>query len=270
LGDFIFILPALTALRKAYPTAQIVLLGRDWHAAFLQKRPGPVDRIITVPHGGVGDESNPAITPQQREEFIQTLVAEYFDLAIQLHGGGRHSNPFIRRLGARYTVGLKTPDAPPLDKWVPYVYFQSEILRYLEVVGLVGAVTTDHKPRLAVTPADLEEAYQVVPQTQQPLVVLHPGASDPKRRWPLQNFRQLGVRLADEGLKIVVSGSAAEEWLAAKLVTTIGRAALNVAGRLSLAGLAGLLSRCVLVVSNDTGPLHLAGAVGSENVNSAV
>ena len=49
IGDFIFTLPALEALRAAYPQAEIVLLAKKWHAAFLRGRPGPVDRVVAVP-----------------------------------------------------------------------------------------------------------------------------------------------------------------------------------------------------------------------------
>src|SRR5258708_31084265 len=57
LGDFILTLPALEALRAAYPHAEIVLLAKKWHAAFLANRPGPVDRVVVVPpYGGVGGE----------------------------------------------------------------------------------------------------------------------------------------------------------------------------------------------------------------------
>src|SRR2546430_2056491 len=170
LGDFIFALPALEALRAAYPQAEIVLLAKKWHATFLQGRPGPVDRVVAVPpYPGVSEEPG---TPSTRhslectaelEQFFEAMAQERFDLAIQIHGGGRYSNPFLLRLGARLTVGLKTPDAAPLDRWVPYVYIQSEVLRYLEVVALVGATTHVLGPRIAVTAQDLAEAERVVP-----------------------------------------------------------------------------------------------------------
>ena len=64
---------------------------------------------------------------------------EEFDLAVQLHGGGRFSNPFLLRLGARHTVGSRTEDAAPLERTIPYTYYQHEPLRGLEVVGLAGA-----------------------------------------------------------------------------------------------------------------------------------
>src|SRR3712207_2099901 len=98
------------------------------------------------------------------------MVEEKFYLAIQMHGGGRYSNPFVQRLGARLTIGLKTPDAEPLDRWVPYVYFQREILRYLEIVSLVGATIRTLEPKVLVTEEDLKEAEQVVPDTGKVLV----------------------------------------------------------------------------------------------------
>src|SRR5437588_9191265 len=103
------------------------------------------------------------------------MQGENFDLAFQIHGGGRHSNPFMLRLGAHMTIGLKASDAVPLDRWVPYIYFQSEILRYLEVVSLAGARTVILEPHIVITEKDLEEATRIVPDRAKPLVALHPG-----------------------------------------------------------------------------------------------
>lgn len=183
LGDFIFTLPALQALRSAYPNAEIVLLGRQWHHSFLANRPTPIDRVIVIPEGGVGNEFEHTQDPIELAAFFAAMQQEQFDLAIQLHGGGRNSNPFILNLGAKMTIGLRTPDAALLDRWVPYVYYQPEIMRYLEVVSLVGAHPVSIEPHIAVTATDLQESYQLVPESDRPLVVLHPGASDSRRCW---------------------------------------------------------------------------------------
>lgn len=264
IGDFVFSLPALEALRAAYPRAEIVLLAKAWHAAFLRHRPGPVDRVLVVPpYGGVGEDPGCTENAAELEAFFTAMRGEQFDLAIQMHGGGRHSNPFTLRLGAAMTVGMKTPDAVALDRWMPYVYFQPEILRYLELVSLVGADPVVLEPRLAVTPGDLAEAVRVVPETDKPLVALHPGAGDPRRRWSPEYFAEVGDALAAAGAHVVVIGTRGERDIDEAVVCAMRARAQNLCDRLSLCGLAGLLSRCRVVISNDSGPLHLARAVGS-------
>lgn len=264
LGDYIVAVPALEALRRAYPNAEIVLLGRDWHAAFLRHRPGPIDRVVPIPdewdsvRGVLDREHTPAL-----DLVVDALAAEHFDLALQIHGGGRHSNPLIRLLDARCTAGLRTPDAAPLDRWVPYVYYQHETLRFLEVTSLVGAASAGLEPQIIVTPEDLSESCRVVPAEQLPLVALHPGASDSRRRWSPEKFAAVGDALAATGARVVVTGTAGERAAVEAVVHAMQAEALDLCDRLSLNGLAGLLARCVLLVSNDTGPRHLAAAVGT-------
>ncbi|HZA83084.1 MAG TPA: glycosyltransferase family 9 protein, partial [Actinomycetes bacterium] len=114
IGDYLVSLPAIEALRAAYPAAELVLLGADWHAAFLAGRPGPVDRCVPVPPtAGVRDDRPPS-PPVAVDRFFARMRAERFDLAVQLQGGGRHSNPFVGRLGARMTAGSQAPNAPAL------------------------------------------------------------------------------------------------------------------------------------------------------------
>lgn len=266
LGDFIFALPALFALRSTYPRAEIVLLAREWHKQFLSYRPSPVDRVVVLPEGEIGNEGERRQDPIALEAFFEAMQREHFDIAIQMHGGGRNSNPFVSRLGARLTVGLRTADADFLDRWIPYVYYQPEIMRYLEVVSLVGATTDSLKPSIKVTEADRRESLQCVPEMERPVVVLHPGASDPRRRWATEKFARVGDALAREGVHVVLTGTKTEKQLVGAVISTMEYEAQDVSACLSLNGLAGLLSRCACVVSNDTGPLHLAGAVGTATV----
>lgn len=207
LGDYIFTLPALDALRAAYPNAEITLLGLDWHAGFLENRPGPVNRVIVIPPcRGIRDKAGEAEDPAELDRFFEAMTRERFDLALQLHGGGRYTNPFVRKLNAGLSVGLKTADAAPLDCWLPYVYYQHEVLRYLEVVSLVGAHPIRLEPLLSVTESDLADAEHAVPATHKPLVALHPGAGDPRRRWPPDKLAAVGDALARLGAHVVVTG----------------------------------------------------------------
>jgi ADP-heptose:LPS heptosyltransferase len=194
------------------------------------------------------------------------MHTERFDLAVQLHGGGRHSNPFVRRLGARVTAGSRTPDAPPLDRTVPYTVHQHEIHRFLEVAGLVGATPVTLEPRLQVTAIDRAEAAAALDDGDRPLVVLHPGANDPRRRWPVERLAVVGSELARKGARLAVVGTAAEQPLADRLLATLEGNAADLTGRLGLGGLAGLLEQATLLVGNDSGPRHLAAAVGTATV----
>jgi ADP-heptose:LPS heptosyltransferase len=259
LGDVVLGLPALDALRARFPDAEIVLLGRPWHAELLGPRPSPVDRVELVPPGALDGTDVAA-----REAFVEAVAAERFDLAIQMHGGGRHSNPVVRAL-APFTIGMRAPDADPLDRWIPYVPYQHEILRYLDVVALVGAAPLGVEPVLAVTPDDVAGSRDAVPPDGRPLAVLHPGATDPRRRWPAAAFAAVGDALARGGARIVVTGTDAELGSLDDVAGAM-RVRPDVVIGTSLGALVGLLARAGLVVANDTGPLHLAGAVGTPTV----
>ncbi len=99
-----------------------------------------------------------------------------------------------------------------------------------------------------------------------PVVGLFPGANAPARRWPVERFGTLARALADRGWKPLVLGGAAEREVTAR-VAACAPGALNAGGRTDLGDLAALLSLCDLVVTNDTGPMHLAGAVGTPTVS---
>jgi ADP-heptose:LPS heptosyltransferase len=271
IGDFVVALPALQALHSAYPEARIVLMGKSWHHHFLTGRPGPISRVIPVPPSRGVSCPDTWQTPSPAEElllehFFSAMQAEHFDLALQMHGGGGFSNPFVLKLGANLTAGMKSPTAAPLDRWIPYIYWQHEVMRLLEVARLVGAPPVAIEPHLAVTRRDLEESFQALPETDSRLVVLHPGASDPRRRWPARNFAQVGDALRLAGVTVAIVGIDEEREVAARMTESMREQAVDLCGKLSLPALAGLLSRAHLVVANDSGPRHLAEAVGTPTV----
>jgi ADP-heptose:LPS heptosyltransferase len=215
---------------------------------------------------GIREENGSTESKAALDAFFSAMREERFDVALQMHGGGRYSNPFVLNLHARLTAGFRTPDAAPLDINVRYIYFQPEILRYLEVVGLIGAKAVTLEPRVSVTERDLAESLSVVDEGLKPLVVLVPGAGDGRRRWPPEKFAALADRLADAGARVVVSGDVSDRPVVDAIVRLAGSRSLEVCNTLSLGGLAGLLARCALVVGNDSGPLQLANAVGTATV----
>lgn len=271
LGDFIFSLPALYSLQAAYPDAETVLVGKQWHAGFLENRPGPVKRVITVPrYRGVSEPDTwQGPDPQEQAEidrFFDQVQKEQFDLALQMHGGGAHSNPFILKIGARFTAGMRTPNAPVLDRWMPYHYWQHEIMRQLEVVGLVGARPIMLEPFLEVTGRDRAESCDAVPDQVKPIVIIHPGASDPRRRWAAGRFAAVGDVLARRGYQVMVVGIPSETDVVRAVLQNMKEPAWDLCGKLSLHALTGLISRARLIVANDSGPRHLAEAVGTPSV----
>lgn len=270
LGDFIFALPAIKALKEAYPQAEIIYLGKEWHRDFLPGRVPEISRAEAVPpYPGVSEPEGSLAAPEYTlDEFFARMQAEKFDLALQMHGGGRNSNPFLLRLGARRTAGLRDSDAPRLDINIPYFLYQNEVLRLLEVVARVGAKPGSAIPRLVLTENDRQEAVLKILARQKKLkyAVLHPGATDERRRWPPENFVQIANELLKRGFRVFVTGTEEEREVVEAVASGTNDRAEVLCNALSVGGLAGLLAEAELVVSNDTGPLHLASAVGAKSV----
>jgi ADP-heptose:LPS heptosyltransferase len=252
LGDLMFALPAVAALKAAYPDATVTLLGTPIHAELLSQTMGPVDETVILPFSeGVrpGPEDD-----DELEKFFTEMRARNFDLAVQLHGGGRYSNPFLLRLGARHTVGTRTPDAAPLERTVPYLYYQHEPLRALEVAGFAGA-----------PPRELEARLQALPEFG-------------RRRWPAERFAAVARKASDDGFRVLVVGDSSEKELAETVVelavedahadqsNAVRPAIESLAGKLSLGELAALLAGSSVVLANDSGPRHLAQALGTPTV----
>lgn len=267
-GDFMFALPALHALRASYPAARIILLGKQWHADFLRARPGPVDEVAALPpYPGVGGALDAGIDPAPALRIMHALRERGVDLALQMYGGGRYSNPFLRELGAPLTAGTATPDAQPLDRTLAYGAHVNRRLELLQVAALVGAQPRLMPRELEVTNEDRALGGAALPPAPgERIVVLHPGASDPRRRWPPARFAQVADALAARGATIAISGTADESYLADAIAGHMTHRPVNLAGRLSLRALCGLLERCTMMLSNDTGPLHMALSLGKPGV----
>ncbi len=268
IGDFIVAIPALAAVRAAYPNAHVTYLGTTWHPELLTGRPGPWDDVVVVPrYPGVRDSDETTRDTPEVRAFFEEQRERRYDLALQLHGGGGNSNPFVAALGARVTAGSRAPGAPPLDRAIPYVYYQHEVHRFLEVAGLVGAAPVALEPALEVTEADREAAAAVLPDDDPPLVGIHPGATDPRRRWPPESFAAVADAVSELGARAVLVGHGPDDESAGKdIVAAMRFPALNLVNRLSLSAMTGVLERCRVVVGNDSGPRHLAAAVGTATV----
>lgn len=272
LGDYLLAEPALRALHTHYPDARITLVGSPWQPGLLAARPGPVDEVRVLPRvPGLGGQPVDAPPTGQLPAFLRRIRATRPDLALQLHGGGAASNPVTSAFGARVSAGTQAPDAPPLDRAIPYRYYQHETARHLEVVALVGARPAPEgldggRPRFELTDADHAEADAALPSIGTPLVALHPGVSDPRRRWPTTSFAAVADEMHARGARVLLTGAPADAELTAAIAEATRAPVLDLTARTSLGGLAAVYRRCALVVGVDTGPLHLARAVATPTV----
>jgi ADP-heptose:LPS heptosyltransferase len=251
LGDFIFVLPALQALKETFPHAELVYAGNQWHKHFLIRGRTAVDRVEVVPKV-LG-------TQEENRDFLDRMRREQFDVALQVYGGGKWSNPMVKALGARMTAGLQASSAESLDISVPYIYYENEYLRYLSVVKRVGAVTNHIEPKIRVMESDRELLGSVSHQ----YVVLHPGASDIRRRWSAKRFAQIGDWCYQHGYGVWITGVTNECGNVEKVLKAMVSPGKNLCGKLTLAEMTGLVAGASLLISNDTGPFHLAYALGT-------
>lgn len=225
---------------------------------------GPVNEVLVLPpcEGINADQSDTGAL----NDFIDHIRGRQFDLALQAFGGGQFSNPLVRRFGARVSIGFRAADAPALDQNLFFGELQNRRLQLLELAALAGAPAACLETPLSLTAADTAEAAQVLAASAVPLALIQPGASDPRRRWPERKFARVADTLAASGMRIAVNGTLEERAIAHSVVSLMHHDAVDLSGRLSLGGLCALIQRSALMISNDTGPLHLATALGTPAV----
>ncbi|WPU66711.1 glycosyltransferase family 9 protein [Peredibacter starrii] len=258
LGDLIVSLPALEAIKASYPDAELVLIGRKSHSELLRGRK-PVDRVIVLPPSIRFDR--PIELNEEDQKIVDNIKEEKFDVLVQLHGGGRYSNAFINMLRPIISVGAKTSDAQPLNKYRPYTQFQHEVLRELEIVELLGAKSSSFAPRISVYDNEREEGRKVLQSISgssvRKIVLLNPGATDPKRRWPWEKFAAVARELSRK-FTVLINTGPGEEKISEEIKKICPEVIII---QPSLNKLVAVLSNCDLVISNDTGTMHLSMAL---------
>jgi ADP-heptose:LPS heptosyltransferase len=199
--------------------------------------------------------------------FTDAMRRERFDLALQMYGGGRYANPLLLRFNARLTVGMRTPDAAPLGRCLPFNGVLNRRLQLLEIAALAGAQSWPMTTAFHATNMDRDLAARLVPAGQgKHLVVIQPGATDPRRRWPAERFAAVADALVEEGATVAVNGTESEAALVRAVLEAMRHSAIDLSGKATLSALCGLLERSTLIVANDTGPLHLALEMGTPGV----
>ena len=272
IGDFLCAIPAFRALRAALPEAEITIITLPMLHELAARSPY-FDRIVPFP--GFPGIAEQLFEARHTVDFLRQMQEERFDLAIQFQGSGVNSNPFMLLLGARATAGFVRRGDPPgrLDAALPWPEEEREVRRMLALTTFLGAPAHGEQTEFPLWPADHAAAQALLSGLPRPLVGLHTSARDASRRWPLSRFAAVGATLSHlYGSSIVILGEEEERATLAPVVEEIegaGAVCLNLAGRTTLPVLGALIARLAVFITNDTGPAHIAYALGVPTVTIA-
>lgn len=269
LGDLLCAVPALRALRQAAPQAEITLIGLPWAAGFVDRFSAHVDRHLGFPGYPGMPEIEPDPDPQALPRFMAAAQGRQFDLALQLHGSGRLSNPLVLALGAARAAGFYAEGEPCPDPatFAPWSDTEHEVLRCLRLLRLLGVPACGEHLEFPLRDEDQAALAQAAPGLARgSYVCVHPGARLPTRRWPAIRFAQVADALAAQGWTVVLTGSPDERALARAVRGAMRATPLDLSGRTTLGSLAALLAGARLLVCNDTGVSHVAAALSTPSV----
>lgn len=269
LGDLLLAVPAFRAIRRGFPNAEITLIGLPWSANFARRFSHYLDRWREFP--GYPGLLEVEVEPERTAAFLRAERAYGYDLVLQMHGNGSVSNLFARELGGRRTAGYYHQSPPEgLDPCAPYPDHLPEVLRHLGIARLLGLPDDDRRLEFPILPEDEAALAPILPAGfggRRPLIGLHPGARPPARRWPVEYFAEVGDTLIERyDATIVVTAGPSEGVIAENVIKRLHHPVINLAERTTIGSLAALIHRYDLIISNDTGPAHLAVALDRPSV----
>jgi ADP-heptose:LPS heptosyltransferase len=264
LGDMLCMIPALRALRRAYPQANVTLVSLPWAREFVARFPMYFDDFLEFP--GFPGLPERVFDVVNFPDFLKTVHHRRFDLALQMHGSGSFVNPLTVMFNARRSAGFYLPGeyCPDAETYLPYPEDVSEVWRHLRLMQHLGIPLDGDELELPVFAKDRSE-FEQLPESlllqDSPYVCIHPGARYLSRRWPAERYAQVGDLLVAEGYRVVITGATSEAPLADAVSQAMTQPHLNLAGKTTLGTLAVLLQGTRLLISNDTGVSHVAAAL---------
>lgn len=278
LGDVLMTTPALAAIKETLPGAELTLLASPSGAALAPHLP-MVDRVIA--HAASWMKHARPATSLDEFRLVQQLAARDFDAAIVFTVCTQSPLPvatLLRLAGIplRAAHCRENPYALLTD-WLPerdadLDHARHEVQRQLDLVGALGFSTRDERLRFALRESDSESLAAKLRLAGLPpgarWIVVHPGATAPSRRYPADRFGLAADAVAaDSGCSIVFTGSPDEEPLVAQAQAFMRRPSVSLAGALQLGELAALIAGAQALISNNSGPVHLAAALGTPVVD---
>jgi ADP-heptose:LPS heptosyltransferase len=267
LGDMLCTIPAMRALRTAFPHTHITLLGLPWAASFVERYPRYFDAFIHFPgYPGLPEQ---AFNPRQFPPFLSVIQENQYDLAIQMQGNGSIVNPMVALFGARYTAGYwrREDGCPDAGLFMEYPDEGSEITRHLQLMEYLGIPSQGDYLEFHITAQDIADFNMLDLDVEpQEYICVHPGSRGSWRQWPPEFFAAMADEFAEKGYKIILTGSRDEAPLTTQVASLMRHPAINTAGKTTLGSLAVLFQNARALLSNCTGVSHLAAALETPSV----
>ncbi len=268
-GDVILSLPAVAAIRARFPNATISVMVRPYTQPLIEDHP-LVDEVIPYFYEKGGRHR----LGLGNLRFIREIAKRRFDIAFILHPSLRSNLvPFLA--GIPYRIGFRSHGPFLLTKSV--VDRRSEGLKHesdytLDIVRAFGIqLLPEKKMSLPVSSEDAQKVSRILEQTpwggNEGIVAIHAGASCPSKRWPKERFLELAKRIMKEmPYRVAIVGGKEEAALGEYFRKEGERRLLDLTGRLDLKELGAFFKRCEVLITNDSGPVHVAAAVGTRTL----
>lgn len=272
LGDVVLSLPALRAIRERFPQAKItVVVGKP--GAEVVNLSGYANATMVVDRVALRD--GPKLVSIGRIlKLVKDVRREKFDFVIDLHSlsetnllgflSGAAKRLYSRRPGRSLDFLGNFSPRPPVEADHRARHL---IDRYLDVLSPLGVTNAERFPRLPTRPQDANAIDKLLrkenAEAGSPLIGLFPGAGHDSRRWPLERFAELAEYLVrNDGVRPIVFAGPEERLLIPQMKGLFPRATI-IFDKLTIPQLAAAQARLAVLVSNDTGPMHIAAAVGT-------
>lgn len=262
-GDFLHTYPAFKSLRLALPHTELTLVTLPLLKELAELCPY-IDRVVAFP--GFPGIAEQFFEPKKTLEFLLNHQREGYGLGIQLQGSGTYANPFLLMIGAERNAGFVGADlfASRLDAALPLPQKGTEAERMLQLTRFLGAPNVEPRLEFFLRQDDRQKAKNWLEPHDSPWVGLHTSSRSKNRRWPLKRFVSLGKTLQESlGATLVLFGEDEDRKALDRAFQNLKHPPLNLAGQTSLPLLGALIQRLTLLITNDSGPAHIAYALGT-------
>ena len=270
LGDVVLSMPALAAVRRKFPHARItVAVGRA--AGAVVELAGVADETLAVDRVALRDGPK-ALSIFRIGQLLKDVRRRRFDFVIDLHSlsetnllgfiSGARQRLYARRPTRSLDYLSNFRPQPPVEDRTKHA-----IDRYLDVLAPLGVGEVSRVPRLPVREADSRAVEELLKKAKAgadaPLVGIFPGAGHPSRCWPLERFAELAWMLVrNDSVRVVLFAGPEERPKVREMKAALPPSTV-VLDRLTIPQLAAAAARLSVFISNDTGPMHIAAAVGT-------